>query len=98
MPSGPFCDLPYPPKSPGKTTRLLLARCLRRHLLCAQKRLSLATFTPRLSSVVYRLLPFQKVPLKRVVAQALQGPARSREEEGGQGSPTDGGHHGFPER
>ena len=63
-----------------------------------KKWLSLAAFAPRLSSMVYRLLPFQKIPIERVVVPHPQRAACGREEEGGQGSPTDGGHHGLPKR
>ncbi len=46
--------------------------------------------------MVYRLLPFQKIPIERVVVPHPQRAACGREEEGGQRSPTDGGHYGFP--
>ena len=96
-PVDPFAILPTHPKSRRKTTHPLLARCSRRHLLLRlEKWLSLAAFAPRLSSVVYRLLPFQKIPIERVVVPHPQNPAYGREEEGGQRSPTDGGHRGFP--
>jgi putative transposase len=47
--------------------------------------------------MVYRLLPFQEIPTERAVVPRPQSPACGREEEDRQGSPTDGGHHGFPE-
>jgi putative transposase len=43
--------------------------------------------------VVYRLLSFQKVPIDRTVVPYPQSRACGREEEGRQGSPTDGGRH-----
>ena len=46
--------------------------------------------------MVYRLLPFQKIPIERVVVPHPQRAACGPEEEGGQGSPTDGGHNRFP--
>src|SRR5215211_2750721 len=98
MLSGPVYDRSYLPKSRGKTTHPFPARYSRRHLLRLEKWLSLAAFAPRLSSMVYRLLPFQEIPTERVVLSHPQSPAYGREEQGGQGSPTDGGHHGFPER
>ena len=97
-PVDPFATVSAYPKSRGKTPHPLLARCPRRHLLRLEKWLSLAAFAPRLSSVVYRLLPFQKIPIERVVVLHPQRAACGREEEGGQGSPTDGRHHGFPKR
>src|SRR5215207_3349216 len=57
----PFATLPTHPKSRGKTTHPLLARCSRRHLLRTQEWLSLAAFAPRLPSVVYRLLSLQEI-------------------------------------
>src|SRR3712207_5581697 len=39
--------------------------------------------------MVYRLLPFQKIPIERVVVPHPQRAACGREEEGGQRSPTD---------
>src|SRR3712207_5819749 len=91
-----FAVVPARPKSPGKTTYPLLARCSRRHLLRLEKWLSLAAFAPRLPSLVYRLLPFQKIPIEGVVVPHPQRAACGREEEGGQRSPTDGCHHGLP--
>ncbi len=95
-PVDPFAILLTHPKSRRKITHPLLARCLRRHLLRGKKRLPLAAFAPRLPSVVYRLLPFQEIPTERAVAPHPQSLARCREEQGRQGSPTDGGHSGFP--
>src|SRR3954454_11403917 len=92
----PLAIVPTYPKSRGKTTHPLLARCSRRHLLHLEKWLSLAAFAPRLSSLVCRLLPFQEIPTERAVVPHPKSPARCSEEEGGQGSPTDGGPHGFP--
>ena len=46
--------------------------------------------------MVCRLLPFQEIPSERVVVPHPQSCARSSEEEGGQGSPTDSCHHGLP--
>src|SRR5215212_9005496 len=40
-------------------------------------------FAPRLSSMVYRLLPFQEIPTERVVLSHPQSPAYGREEQGG---------------
>src|SRR5918911_2640395 len=82
-PVEPFAIVPAHPKGPGKTSYPLLTRCFRRHLLCAKKRLPLAAFAPRLPSLVYRLLPFQEIPIERAVAPHPQDSARSREEEGG---------------
>src|SRR5919199_976665 len=92
----PFAFLPAYPKGPGKTSYPLPTRCFRRHLLRAKKRLSLAAFASRLSSVVYRLLSLQKVPIEWAVVPYPQSRACGREEEGRQGSPADGGHHGLP--
>src|SRR3712207_3932583 len=89
-PVEPFAFVPGHPKCPRKATYPLLARCSRRHLLRAKERLSLAAFAPRLPSLVYRLLPFQEISIERVVVLHPQGCARGREEEGRQGSPTDG--------
>ena len=94
----PFAIVPTRPKGPGKTSYPLLTRCFRRHLLRAEKRLPLAAFAPRLSSLVYRLLSFQEISIERVVVAHPQGRARCREEEGGQGPPTNSSHHGLPER
>src|SRR5215211_5554367 len=91
----PFAIVSAHSESRGKTPHPLLARCSRRHLLRAQKWLSLAAFAPRLPSVVCRLLPFQEIPIEAVAVPYPQSPACGREEEGGQGSPTDGGHHGL---
>jgi putative transposase len=44
----------------------------------------LAAFAPRLSSLVYRLLPFQEIPSERIVVPHPQSPAYGREEQGGQ--------------
>src|SRR3712207_5723354 len=99
MPSGPVCNLTYPSQKPKEDhAPTPLARCSRRHLLRRKKWLSLAAFAPRLSSVVYRLLPSQKIPIERVVVLHPQRAACGREEEGGQRSPTDGRHHGLPKR
>lgn len=95
-PVDPFASVPAHPKSPGKTPHPLLARGSRCHLLRAQKRLSLAAFASRLPSLVYRLLPFQKIPIERIVVLHPRSPACGREEEGGQGPPTNSGHHGLP--
>ncbi len=46
--------------------------------------------------MVYRLLSLQKVPIEWAVVPYPQSRACGREEEGGQGSPVDGGHHGLP--
>jgi putative transposase len=54
-----------------------------------EKWLSLAALAPSLPSLVCRLLPFQEIPTERVVVPHPQSCARSSEEEGGQGSPTD---------
>jgi hypothetical protein len=72
----PFAIVPARPKGPGKTSYSLLTRCFRRHLLRAQRWLPLAAFAPRLPSLVYRLLPFQKIPIERVVVPHPQGRAR----------------------
>ena len=88
--------VPTYPKSRGKTTHPLSARCSLRHLLRLEKWLSLAAFAPRLPSVACRLLPFQEIPSERVVVPNPQSCARSSEEEGGQRSPTDSCHHGLP--
>jgi hypothetical protein len=93
----PFAIVSAHPKGPGKTSYPLLTRCFRRHLLRAQKRLPLAAFAPRLPSLVFRLLPLQKIPIERDVAPHPQSSARGREEEGGQGPPTNSGHHGLLE-
>jgi predicted ester cyclase len=45
-PVDPFAILPTHPKGPGKTPHPLLARCPRRHLLRAKKRLPLAATSP----------------------------------------------------
>jgi transposase len=94
----PFAIVPAHPKGPGKTSYPLLTRCFRLHLLRAKKRLPLAAFAPRLPSLVFRLLPFQEIPIERLVAPHPQSPALDREEEGEQGSSTNSGHHGLPER
>ena len=96
-PVDPFAIVPAHPKGPGKTPYPRLAQCSRRHLLRAKKRLPLAATSPRLPSVVYRLLPFQEIPTERAVVPHPQSLARCREEQGGQRSPTNSGHHGFPE-
>src|SRR5215212_2699556 len=75
----PFAIVSAHSESRGKTPYPLLARCSRRHLLHLKKWLSLATFAPRLPSVVYRLLSFQKVPIERVVVSHPQGHACSSE-------------------
>src|SRR5215217_5251231 len=93
----PFAIVPAYPKGSGKTTHPLLARCSRCNLLRTQEWLSLAAYAPRLPSLVYRLLSFQEIPIERVVVPHAQSSAHSREEEGGQGSPTDSGDRGFPE-
>jgi transposase len=80
----PFAIVPAHPKRPGKTSYPLLTRCFRRLLLRAKERLPLAAFAPRPSSLVFRLLPFQKVPIERTVVPHPQSPALDREEEGGQ--------------
>jgi hypothetical protein len=79
-PVDPFATVSAYPKSRGKTPHPLLARLSRRHLLRGKKWLSLAAFAPRLSSVVYRLLPFQKIPIERVVVLHPQRAACGREE------------------
>src|SRR5215216_2095908 len=94
-PVDPFAILPTHPKSRGKTTHPLLARCSRRYLLRLERWLSWRAFAPYLPSLAYGLLPFQKIPIERAVVPP-QGRARGREEEGEQGSPTDGGHNGLP--
>ena len=58
--------------------------------------MSLAALAPRLPSLVYRLLPFQEIPIEGVVVPHPQSPACGREEADGQGSPTDGGNYGLP--
>jgi hypothetical protein len=63
----PFAIVPAHPKRSGKTSYPLLTRCFRRHLLRAKERLPLAAFAPRLSSSVFRLLPFQKIPIELTV-------------------------------
>src|SRR5206468_3243469 len=83
-PVEPFAFVPARPEGPGKAPYPLLARCLRRHLLRLEKWLSLAAFAPRLPSLVYRLLPFQEIPIERAVVSYPQSPARGREEEGRQ--------------
>src|SRR5215211_5012310 len=72
-----LASLPTQPKTRGKATHPLPARCSRRHLLRTQEWLSLAAFAPRLPSVVYRLLSFQEIPIERVVAPHPQRAARS---------------------
>jgi hypothetical protein len=76
-PVDPFAIVSAHSEERGKTPHPLLARCSRRHLLRAQKWLSLATFAPRLPSLVYRLLSFQKVPIERVVVSHPRSPACS---------------------
>jgi transposase len=99
MPSGSVCDRTCPPQRPPReATYPLLARCFRRHLLCAKKRLPLAAFAPRLPSVGYRLLSLQKFPIGRAVVPYPKSFACGREEEGRQGSPTDSSHLRLPER
>lgn len=96
-PVDPFAFVPARPKGPGKATHPLLARCFRRHLLLRLKKwLPLATFAPRLPSLVYRLLSLQKVPIEWTVAPYPHSPACGREGEGRQRSPTDGSSHGLP--
>src|SRR5215212_7732933 len=97
MLSGPVYDRTYPPQKPRVDhAPTPCAMFSRRHLLRLEKWLSLAAFAPRLSSLVCRLLPFQEIPSERVVVPHPQSCARSSEEEGGQGSPTDSCHHGLP--
>jgi len=45
----------------GEAARALVTRHLRRYLLRLEKWLSVATFAPRLPTVVYRLLSLQKI-------------------------------------
>src|SRR5215211_868250 len=73
----PFAIVSAHSESRGKAPHPLLARCSRRHLLRLKKWLPLAAFAPRLPSVVYRLLPLQKVPIGWTVVSHPQSPACS---------------------
>src|SRR5215212_9186301 len=72
MLSGPVYDRTYPPQKPRVDhAPTPCAMFSRRHLLRLEKWLSLAAFAPRLSSMVYRLLPFQQIPIERVVVSLI---------------------------
>src|SRR5215217_7536013 len=84
MLSGPVCDCACPPQTSREDLVSTPYTVFSTPSLRAKERLPLAAFAPRLSSLVFRLLPFQKVPIERTVVPHPQSPALDREEEGGQ--------------
>ena len=77
---GPFAISYLPtPEAEGRPRTHSLRDILDAIFYVLKKWLSLAAFAPRRSSMVYRLLPFQEIPIEWVVVSHPQSPAHTAE-------------------